>query len=136
MELTELLNAGGVAGLVGNALNAMWAIVFAHLRPESTSKRTGEQHVALLIAHLAVGIGLGFIFWLSWGFTAVVGVTWWQRGIIFALATWLLFFIPLASTQLQTVNVPRATTVAIATQWLITFVLAGLACAWSWGHRS
>jgi hypothetical protein len=137
VELTELLNAGGIAGLVSNALSAIWVILFAHLRPQSaTSNRSGEQHIAMLIAHLVVGISLGFIFWLSWGFTAIVGITWWQRGIVFAFATWTLCLVPLASTQLHTVRVPRNVTVTVATQWLLTFVLAGLACAWSWGHRS
>ena len=136
MELTELLNAGGIAGLIGNAINSLWSIVFTRLQAKEANKRSGEQHIAMLVAHLVVGIGLGFIFWLSWGFTAIVGVPWWQRGIIFALATWMLCCLPLISTQLLSVRVPRSVTAAVATQWLITFMLAGLACAWSWGHRS
>jgi hypothetical protein len=136
VELTELLNAGGIAGLIGNALNSLWSIVFTRLATTEATKRSGEKYVAMLIAHLVVGIALGFIFWLSWGFTAIVGVPWWQRGIIFAFATWLLCCLPLISTQLISVRVQRSVTATIAVQWLVTFVLAGLACAWSWGHRS
>lgn len=136
MELTELLNAGGIAGLIGNAITTLCSFIFARLRTKETSNHSGEQRAGMLVAHLVVGIGLGFIFWLSWGFTAIVGVPWWQRGIIFALATWMLCCLPLISTQLLAVRVPRSVTATVAAQWLLTFMLAGLACAWSWGHRS
>jgi hypothetical protein len=137
LELTELLNAGGIAGLIGNALNGVCGVLFARLRPiNAVSRQSLEQRIAMLVAHLAVGVALGFVYWLSWGFTAIVGVAWWQRGIIFALATWTLCCVPLVSAQLLTLRIPRSVTATIATQWLTTFVLAGLACAWHWGHRS
>ena len=134
MELTELLNAGGIAGLIGNALNSLCSFVFARLRTveNKAAKLTIEQHLLMLLIHLAVGVGLGFIFWLSWGFTAIVGVTWWQRGTLFALMTWTLCCVPLVSAQLLTLRVRGSITAIIALQWLTTFMFAGLACAWSW----
>jgi hypothetical protein len=134
VEFSELLNAGGIAGLVGSAITSLWTVAYAQLRPGSNvPKSTAEQHLALLIAHLITGVGLGFVFWVSWGFTAIVGVPWWQRGVIFAVATWALFFIPLISTLLLALRVRASVTATIALQWLTTFMLAGLACAWTWG---
>lgn len=134
MELTQLLNAGGIAGLIGHAITALWAMAYAWLRPAGDlPKPTGEQHLLMLLVHLLTGIGLGFVFWVSWGFTAIVGVSWWQRGVIFALATWALACIPLVSANLLTLRVRGAATAMIALQWLATFVLVGLACAWTWG---
>ena len=143
MELTELLNAGGIAGVIGNAINSLVAIAFAgvftRLRSvanQSAIKLTVEQHLLALLAHLAVGLGLGFIFWLSWGFTALVGVTWWQRGLIFGLALWALCVVPLISAQRWNLRERSATIAIVAAQWLTTFGLAGLACAWRWAHQS
>jgi hypothetical protein len=134
VEFTQLLNAGGIAGLVSSAIAALWTLAYGVLRPAGDSpKPTAEQHLALLLAHLVTGVVLGFIFWVSWGFTAIVGIAWWQRGLIFGLATWALCCIPLVSSQILAARARPAATVMIALQWLVTFVLASLACAWTWG---
>jgi hypothetical protein len=134
VEFTELLNAGGIAGLVSSAITSLWTMAYAQLRPSGDlPKPSSARHLAMVFAHFVMGITLGFIFWVSWGFTAIVGVTWWQRGVIFALATWALFCIPLVSAQVLALRVRASITAMIALQWLATFMLAGLACAWTWG---
>ena len=134
MELTELLNAGGIAGLVSSAITSLWAMAYALLWPASdVPKPTAERHLALLLAHFLTGIGLGFVFWVSWGFTAIVGVGWWQRGLIFALTTWTMCCIPLISAQILVLRQRAAVTAMLALQWLVNFLLVGFACAWTWG---
>jgi hypothetical protein len=134
VEFTELLNAGGIAGLVSSAIMSLWTLAYVQLRSAGNPRKpTVEQHLALLVAHLATGITLGFVFWVSWGFTAIVGVVWWQRGMIFALATWALFCIPLVGAQILTLRARASVVAMVALQWLTTFILAGLACAWTWG---
>jgi hypothetical protein len=136
VELTQLLNAGAIAGLISNAIASLGAMVYAQLRPSSETQRTTERQLLLLLAHLSVGACLGFIFWLSWGFTALVGITWWQRGAVFALLTWALCCVPLVSAHVSLRERQGSTTALLALQWLTTFVFAGLSCAWTWAHRS
>jgi len=144
MELTELLNAGGVAGLVSSAISSVLIFLFAHRQAAKNSTAENlntehplirEQRILMLFAHLALGVALGFVFWISWGFTALVGVAWWQRGIVFALLTYLICAVPLIGALRSTLRTRASLSAAIASQWFLTFLLAGLACAWSWGHR-
>jgi hypothetical protein len=131
MELSALLNAGAIAAIAANAFNSMILLIAARVRGAANYPSAQHQLLSLLL-HLATGIGLGLIFWLSWGFTALVALFWWQRGVAFALIVWGMVFIPsLLQMTLARQSSWRAA-VSSALQWLTTITAVGLACAWSW----
>jgi hypothetical protein len=131
MELTALLNAGAIAAIAANAFNSMILLVAARARGLRDLPSAQEQ-LSLLLLHLVAGVGLGLMFWLSWGFTAIVAVSWWQRGLAFALIVWSAVCVPnLLQTALTRQASWRAAMSTVA-QWLVTLIAVGLACAWSW----
>jgi len=135
MELSALLNAGGIAAIAANAFNGMILLIAARLRG-ATSYPTAQEQLFSLLLHLAAGVGLGLMFWLSWGFTAIVAVPWWQRGIAFAMVVWTVVCIP---TLIQIAAARAAQWSALlstALQWLVSIAAVGLACAWSWQRSS
>jgi len=135
MELSALLNAGGIAAIAANALNSMILLIAARLRG-ATSYPSAQEQLFTLLLHLAAGIGMGLMFWLSWGFTAIVAVPWWQRGMAFALVVWGVMCIPTLIQIASTRTTTWSTVLSSALQWLISAGAVGLACAWSWQRSS
>jgi hypothetical protein len=131
MELHYLLFVAAAASVSAGLVNSL----FAPLRGKSPSEwraQTFAAQLATIGIHLCAGLGLGLLFWLSWGLTAVVGVPWWLRGLIFALVIWCVCFLPLLAKQLMTLRMHWSVAIAIAMEWLVTLSIVGLACAWSW----
>lgn len=88
------------------------------------------QDVVEAATHVFAGAGIGLLFWLSWGFAAIVTVPWWVRGLAFGGACALTLVIPsLAGTALRT-GMRRGPVWAALLEWSYTCVMAGLACAW------
>jgi hypothetical protein len=135
VELAYHLFTGALAAVLAGLFNTVAAPALAVLR-------TGDRHqwrepslssqLATLTVYLLVGIGLGLLFWLSWGLTAIVGVPWWLRGSVFALLFWLVCCVPLLAMQLLSLRLSWKTTAAFAVDWLVIFASVGLACAWTW----
>lgn len=133
MELAYLMLTGSLSGLLSVLGHS---VVFSAVE----ALRTHDAHAAPTISpsvfeallHMLSGMGLGLIFWLSWGLPAVVDVPWWVRGISFGSLCWLAFALP----GVISAGLERGGSVAVvallASRWATTCVIAGLACAWSW----
>lgn len=138
MELTDLLNAGAIAGLLAGIFNSVLAPVFAPLRrahPTLWFTPAGQTSLLTLLLYLLVGVGLALLFWLSWGLAALVGVPWWYRGLAFALAIWVGICLPFVSSMLLTQRWHWSAALVILIEWLNLLVAVGLACAWRWAER-
>lgn len=80
--------------------------------------------------HVLAGAGIGLLFWLSWGFAAIVTVPWWVRGVAFGGACAVILTVPaLVDASLRT-SVRPGQAVVLLLEWIYTCVMAGLACAW------
>ena len=80
--------------------------------------------------HVLAGAGIGLLFWLSWGFAAIVTVPWWVRGVAFGGACAVTLAVPaLLAASFRTGIRPRQTLVLVL-EWSYTCLTAGLACAW------
>ena len=135
MELAQILNAGGLAGLAVGVTNGLLAWSLARMfavSAEDLRPTTSQGYALRVLLHLIAGIGLALLYWLSWGLAALVNVTWWQRGLAFAAITWGVTCLPFAFAVLATQRWRWRAAALALTQWLYSFVLIGLACAWSW----
>lgn len=129
MPLTLLLLYGSMGGLAG-------VLVSAVLRPWLPgTPRTAKISLRELVevgTHLFAGAGVAALYWLSWGFAALVGLPWWQRGLAFGAACWLALALPVLIALTAQAYLPSRRLATLALEWAWTCVLAGLACAWSW----
>ncbi|HTE41402.1 MAG TPA: hypothetical protein VK629_11255 [Steroidobacteraceae bacterium] len=141
MELRAILLAGVLASFVASALNSfLWIPLFQSLSrkagpPAATLWRPFEArlHLVSLFAHVVAGVSLGFLFWVSWGLTAIVSVPWWQRGSAFGLITWFGIAGPLLLSQIASARVSGPFLLKSAIEWLSACTLIGLWCAYQWG---
>ena len=135
MELAYHLFTGALAAVLAGLFNTVAAPALAALRTGDRGlwrESTLPAQLATLTVHVLVGIGLGLLFWLSWGLTAIVGVPWWLRGGVFALLLWLVCCLPLLAMQLLSLRLSWKTAASFAIEWLVIFASVGLACAWTW----
>lgn len=132
MELTNLLLTGSLSGLVSVLAHAvLWSAVETLRGPVTAA----ALQVSDALLHMACGIVLALLFWLSWGLAAVVDVPWWVRGVSFGSLCWLALALPsLASLALNRALSAAAALIA-ASRWATTCLIAGLACAWTWAGR-
>jgi len=134
MERSYLLLTGSLSGLVSILAQAvLWSLAeaaFPRLRAEGASSR--QLDVPDILVHMAAGVGLGLLFWLSWGLTAIVDVSWWQRGLIFGGLTWAVLIAPSVISIARAMQLAAMPATVLAMRWATTCVIAGLACAWSW----
>jgi hypothetical protein len=87
-----LVSPGMAAGLaISLLLRFYWAAVAARSATPAWRDSTAWNEALYVGSHAALGGGIGLLFWLSWGFTALVQLSWWQRGAIFGLANALVF---------------------------------------------
>jgi hypothetical protein len=140
MELRAILLAGVLASFVASALNSfLWVPLFQSLGqkagpPAMTLWRSFDIriHLISLFAHVVAGVTLGFLFWVSWGLTAIVSIPWWQRGITFGLITWMGVAGPLLLSQIAGARVSALLVLKSAFEWLSACTLIGLWCAYQW----
>jgi hypothetical protein len=130
-----LLLYGAFGGLASVLLAALFRSLLAAGKRGSggtgvTSVLPSWQEACEAATHVFAGAGIGVLFWLSWGFAALVTVPWWVRGIAFGGACATAIALPaLASTRLR--GGLRAGLVGVLLlEWSYTCVMAGLACAW------
>jgi hypothetical protein len=131
-----MLIASGMAGglLACLVLRFVWASLAGLMQP-SLWRRSSAGNEALYVGtHALMGGGIGLLFWLSWGFTALAGLTWWQQGLGFGLINALVFGL------LPMVILRSLVMVAATTYWLLigellfTCCTAGLAASWAWNQ--
>lgn len=140
MERSYLLLLGALSGLVSVLFHAVLWSLLELVRPAAgTATINVETRAAMakldvpdILLHVLAGVGLGLMFWLSWGLAAVVSVPWWARGLTFGGLAWACIGLPAIVSLARTRSGARGATGVIALQWATTCLIAGLACAWSW----
>jgi hypothetical protein len=131
MELSYLLFTGSLSGLVsilGHSI--VWSVIDV-VRPKKTGAFDPQIQISEALLHMLTGIGLGFLFWLSWGLAAIVDVSWWLRGVAFGCLTAALTLTPFINMRFAR-RLDSLSLVLFASRWLTTCIVAGLTCAWSW----
>jgi len=127
--------AGAIGGLMGALLLALASPLILRLR-SLAPELWRDPSVLVQLTHsglqIAAGLGLGFLFWLSWGLAAVVRVPWWTRGLIFALVCWAVLIVPVLAASALAVR--RSSAMIFASEWLCICVCSGLSSAWTWTH--
>lgn len=129
MPLTLLLLYGSMGGLAGVLVSAVLKPLLPGTR---AAAKLSLRELVEVVAHLFAGAGIAALYWLSWGFAALVAVPWWQRGFIFGGACWVALALPVLVTVTARGAPPPGKVAAQAFDWAWTCLLAGLACAWSW----
>lgn len=134
MERSYLLLTGSLSGLVSILAQAViWSVAeFLAPRLRAANASSRQLDVPDILVHMAAGVGLGLLFWLSWGLTAIVAVPWWWRGLIFGGLTWAVLVVPSAIATARAMHITALPATVLALRWATTCVIAGLACAWSW----
>jgi hypothetical protein len=136
MELSYLLFTGSLSGLVSIlGHSVVWSLIEV-VRPKRPGVPAGQLfdpqiQISEALLHMLTGIGLGFLFWLSWGLAAIVDVSWWIRGLAFGGLTAVLILPPLLNMRFAR-RLDSLLVMLFASRWLTTCIVAGLTCAWSW----
>jgi hypothetical protein len=134
MELSYLLLTGSLSGLVSILGHAVFWSATELLRPPLRDTYA-DLPVFEVVLHMLCGIGLGLMFWLSWGFAAIVDVPWWSRGLCFGGLCTVVLVLPPTISTLMARRLEAGVTAAIAARWTTTCLITGMACAWSWARR-
>jgi hypothetical protein len=130
MELSYFLFVGGLSALVstlGHTVAWSGAELLAKRGPKE-----GQVGLVEALMHLVSGLGLGFIYWLSWGFAAIVAVPWWGRGLAFGLLCWGLLAAPVLAAAAASRGASARVAFLHAARWASTCLIVGMACAWTW----
>ena len=134
MERSYLLLTGALSGLVSLLAHAVIWSLAEMIRPQLRTVQTPYRQLDVpdILLHLIAGTGLGLLFWLSWGLTAIVSVPWWMRGLAFAALTWIALALPASLSVARARQITLMSVSVIATRWATTCLIAGLACSWGW----
>jgi len=126
--------AGGLAGVLWSGLvNAVWLPSDGAV-PRGAQQDTVAQIVLASTLRATAGAVLGFVFWLSWGLIALVGLPWYAVGLIYGGLCWLALVVPALATLALRWPGPGRIVTAHAVEWLLTCLAIGLLCALAW-HR-
>ncbi len=129
-----LLIASGMAGglFACLILRFVWASVAARAPTELWRRSSAVNELLYVISHAAIGGGVGLLFWLSWGFTALAGLSWWQQGLSFGAINALVFGIAPLAIAYSLMRCAAALYWLLICEILVTTAVAGLATSWSW----
>lgn len=126
--------AGGLAGVLWSGLVTSAWLARSDGRSVAQQRDTVARVVLASALRAASGAVLGFVFWLSWGLIALVGLPWHAIGLIYGGLCWLALVVPaLATLALRWPGLGRVAS-AHAVEWLFTSLAIGLLCALAW-HR-
>lgn len=131
MALTLLLLYGSMGGLAGVLASAVLRPLLLHADSATANKLSFREFVEVA-THLMAGAGIAALYWLSWGFAALVAIPWWQRGLAFGAVCWLALAIPVLLGAATHSRLSRARITTLALEWACTCLFAGLACARAW----
>jgi len=122
---------GGLASVLVAALLRSLLDAGRRVAPaEASSLLPSWKDLREAATHVFAGAGIGLLFWLSWGFAAIVTVPWWVRGLAFGGTCAVTIAVPaLAGSGLRQGLAPRAIWLQ-GIEWIYTCLMAGLACAW------
>jgi hypothetical protein len=127
--------AGGLAGVLWSGLvTAVWLPRAGTATEAPPRQDTVAQIVLASALRAAAGAVLGFMFWLSWGLIALVGLPWYAVGSIYGGLGWLALVVPALATLALRWPGPGRVVAAHAVEWLFTCLSIGLLCALAW-HR-
>lgn len=122
--------AGGMAACL--VLRFVWAAVAGQTQPALWRTSSAMNEMLYVTTHAAIGAGVGLLFWLSWGFTAMADWTWWQQGLGFGLLNALVFgMLPLLIAR-SLLSCASTIYWLLISEILLTCTAAGLASSWSW----
>lgn len=134
VELSYLMLMGSMSGLVAVLAHSVLYSIYELVRQRGTTVSSLSLTDAFL--HLICGTGLGLLFWLSWGLAAIVDVSWWVRGVSFAMLCWAPVSLPAVVAAWISAAPERGLSTKamalMASRWATTCLIAGLTCAWSW----
>lgn len=134
MELAYLLLTGSLSGLVSALGHAVFWSGVELWRPPARATYA-DLPVLEVILHMLCGIGLGFMFWLSWGLAALVNEPWWLRGLYFGGLCVVVLVLPLTISTVTAQPTDWRPVAARTARWVTTCLITGLACGWSWARR-
>ncbi len=136
MPLQLLVLYGAIGGLASVLAAALMRSLLAAAKPSAPEAVPPPpllptwKDVIEAGTHVLAGAGIGLLFWLSWGFAAIVTVPWWVRGVAFGGGCALTLAVPaLVGAALRT-GVRPGQAMLLLLEWSYTCVMAGLACAW------
>jgi hypothetical protein len=122
--------AGGMAACL--VLRFVWATLAGQARLAMWRAPSAMNELLYVATHAAMGAGVGLLFWLSWGFTALAGWSWWQQGLGFGLLNAAVFgLLPLLIAR-SLLNCANTIYWLLVSEILLTCAAAGLASSWSW----
>ena len=128
------LIASGMAGALAVCLvlRFIWASR-AHQSKASLWRGSNAFNELLYVSsHALMGGGIGWLFWLSWGFTAVADLGWWQQGLAFGLGNALVFgLLPLLMLR-SLLRAESQLYWLLSAEIVSTCAAAGMAASWSW----
>lgn len=115
-------------------LRYYWAYRTAHDHDMPWALSSAFNEAMYVIAHAAFGLGVGILFWLSWGLPALIEINWWQRGLLFGLLNTLIFG-GLPVLMVRAVLNPLTAWVRIyLIELSCTSIAASLAASWAWSR--
>lgn len=133
-HLSWLMFMGSLSGLISVLAHAVAGSALGMLRGRATDVAALEPSLQApqALLHMFCGMGLGLMFWLSWGFAAVVDVPWWVRGLSFGAICWVALTLPCLISTALVRPIAFKDWAAVASRWLGTCLISALACAWGW----
>lgn len=130
MEFSSSLAAGATGSVIAAVLLRYVWRAFGIARTDMGTWIEAQY----LVIHSVWGLALGLLFWLSWGLTAIVGVSWWWRGVAFGLLCGGAAVLPVLWVARLLLSWRWIAIAALLLDAVGTGVLAGLLCAWTWAH--
>jgi hypothetical protein len=133
---SQVLIASGMGGGMAACLilRFVWAATAGRTPLVLWRTPSAMNELLYVTTHAAIGAGVGLLFWLSWGFTAMAGWSWWQQGLGFGLLNALVFgVLPLLIVR-SLLSCANTIYWLLVSEIMLTCAAAGLASSWSWKH--
>ena len=134
MNVTSALLGGVVGGVVSIFTGYLFMGALFHrfqAQTPSTWRPEGTKQYALSSAFIVLGgVGLGLLFALTGGLTAVHDSSWWLQGIAFGSLCWAALPLPSLLSMALFVNFHRGFVLGALLDSLVACVVTSVAVAW------